>query len=82
MRTIVNISGYNGQPENNIFRLVNSMSFGFDVKIVAPRLAHKPSLDYPYLLDIVKSIQDPVVIMAKSMGAFTQGFWPHCTKSS
>lgn len=73
MRTILNISGYNGKSENNICRLVKGMFFDFDVDIVSPILAHKPSIDYPNLLDTMKSIQGPVVITAKSMGAFYAG---------
>ncbi len=70
MRYILNIHGYNGNRENNIFRVLKSMDFEKETRILTIQLNNKPKTDFQMLIDLIKTVDDSMVITSKSLGSF------------
>ena len=70
MNYIINLHGYNGNKNNNIFKILKNMKFNYDVKIISIQLSNKPKEDFEMLVNFVKRLDSSVVITAKSLSSF------------
>lgn len=70
MKYIINIHGYNGKKENNIYRSLIKMDFDNNIHIMSIQLTNSPINDYNSLLNLIKSLNGPTIITSKSLGSF------------
>lgn len=70
MNYIINLHGYNGNKNNNIFKILKNMKFNYDVKIISIQLSNKPKEDFKMLVNFVKRLDSSVIIVSKNLSSF------------